>query len=464
MVFAKDGVQAQVHFEKVSCCPQFSPCPDCGKRGKRKQQLHRQVRSIAYGKIVYLDVTYAEYRATCDCCKTFRSLPPGVELGCQYDNRVRQAVLDRLIEDGQSVQKLLVALRRDFRLDLSEGFVYDCLHRETARLEMTEYRRWALEQFSGTLCVDELHLGRYTLLLATDPLKDFPVAFALVDTNDQDHLRRFLNNLKTWGFSPNIVVTDGSNLYPAVLAELWPDARHQLCIFHVMQDVSGHVLDAIKRMRREMARRGNRGRKRRRGRPKKNGPKKKGPKKKGLTLKEKSHFIFKHRYLIVKRRENLSEAEEEILATMLGYLPALKTLRACMDKVFALFSADQTRQQAGCRRSALARNESFQAIPELAKVIKLLSPEKFEKMMAFLHSPAGKRVRTNNHVERANRKLRFFEKVRYKWRHRRSIIRFLLMSLTRWRGEHPNGKTSQPTPNTTINATNSPSQAQLLSG
>jgi transposase-like protein len=33
--------------------------------------------------------------------------------------------------------------------------------------------------------------------------------------------------------NPEVVVTDGSNLYPAVLAELWPDADHQLCVFHV---------------------------------------------------------------------------------------------------------------------------------------------------------------------------------------------------------------------------------------
>ena len=81
-----------------------------------------------------------------------------------------------------------------------------------------------------------------------------------------DHMRRFLENLKNWGFSPEVVVTDGSPLYPNLLAELWPEARHQLCIFHVMQDVNDHVLDAVKRMRRELARRGNRGRRRRRGR------------------------------------------------------------------------------------------------------------------------------------------------------------------------------------------------------
>jgi hypothetical protein len=146
--------------------------------------------------------------------------------------------------------------------------------------------------------------------------------------------------------------------------------------------------------------------------------------------------VFKHRYLIVKRRENLNETEQETLATLLSYLPALETLRTFMDKIYELFSA-QTRQQAGCRRSVLVRSEPFQAILELTKVIEILAPEKFEKMMAFLYSEVGDRVRTNNHVERANRKLRYLEKVRCKWRRRRSIVRFVLLAIHRWWLEHP---------------------------
>jgi hypothetical protein len=38
-------------------------------------------------------------------------------------------------------------------------------------------------------------------------------------------------------------------------------------------------------------------------------------------------------------------------------------------------------------------------------------------------------VRTNNHVERTNRLLRFLEKVRYKWRRRRTLVRFVVLSL-----------------------------------
>ena len=46
-------------------------------------------------------------------------------------------------------------------------------------------------------------------------------------------------------------------------------------------------------------------------------------------------------------------------------------------------------------------------------------------MVTFLECTQEMRVRTNNHVERTNRKIRFDEKVRYKWRSLRSRDRFL---------------------------------------
>lgn len=63
----------------------------------------------------------------------------------------------------------------------------------------------------------------------------------------------------------------------------------------------------------------------------------------------------------------------------------------------------------------------------------MLTREKFAKMIAFLASPAGQRVRTNNYVERTNRRFRFLEKVRYKWRRRRTLVRFVVLTLDRWR-------------------------------
>jgi transposase-like protein len=453
-------MEVKIRRVKVSCCPSSYACPNCGKPGRRKQVLNREVRSIAFGEIKILDVSYAEYRATCDCCRTFRSSPPGIDPRCHYDNQVRDAVLVRLIEDGMNIPKILAAMKRDFLLDLSEGFAYDCVRRRVEELDQADYRRWTVEQFSGTLCIDELHLGRYTLLLATDPIGDFPVAFALIDNNDQEHMHRFLANLKQHGFEPRVVVTDGSPLYPKLLAELWPNAEHQLCVFHVLQDINGYVLDAVKRMRREMKRRGQRGRKRRRGRPKKSSRQRRGP-----TLKDKSHFIFKHRHLIVTKEDNLSETQREHLRTMFEYLPALRTLRDFITRVWQLFEPEQTPHQAHCRRSVLIRSSKFAAVSELSTAMKMLNPDKFSKMIAFLRTSAASKirgkprrragrvvVRTNNHVERTNRKLRFFEKSRYKWRRRRNIVRFLLLAFAHWREKYTTSRQRNSAPTATTSS------------
>jgi hypothetical protein len=420
----------------VHCAPKKAPCPRCGKRGRRKRTVTRRVRTVAYKAVAYLEITSGEYAARCDCSTTFRNTHEGVLPRAAYDNKVRDLVLDRLLKDGMSVERTLQSLRREFLLDLSSGFVYDVLRDRVAQLDLATHRREVLAHFSGTLCVDELHLGRFTLLLATDPLNDLPVAFALVGSNDQPHMRRFLGNLKAWGLAPEVVITDGANLYPAVLAELWPDAAHQLCVFHVIKDINKLILDAVRRMRTAMGRRGRSGRKKKRGR--KGAKAKAAAKRRGLTVKEKAHFVFKHRHLIVKRRENLTEAERGDLKLALEYLPALATLRRFADRIYGVFDTPKDRHQASCRRSALVRDPEFLAVPELVKAMKQLDEEKFAKLMAYLKNPVGRRVRTNNHVERTNRMFRFLEKVRYKWRGRRTLVRFVVLTLDgTWREWSP---------------------------
>jgi hypothetical protein len=411
----------------VHCAPKKAPCPKCGKRGRRKRVVTRRVRTVAYKAVAYLEIAYGEYAARCECSKTFRNTHEDVLPRAAYDNKVRDLVLDRILKDGMSVERTLQSLQREYLLDLSSGFVYDVLRDQVAQLDMASHRRKVLEHFSGTLCIDELHLGRFTLLLATDPLSDLPVAFALVGANDQDHMRRFLGNLKTWGLAPTVVVTDGSNLYPSVLAELWPEAAHQLCVFHVIKDINKLILDAVRRMRTAMGRRGKAGRKKKRGR--KGAKSKAAAKRRGLTVKEKAHFVFKHRHLIVKRQENLTEEERGDLKRMLEYLPALATLRRFADRIYWVFDTPKDWHQASCRKSVLMRDPAFLAVPELVKAMDQLNDEKFTKLMAYLNSPVGRRVRTNNHVERTNRMFRFLEKVRYKWRGRRTLVRFVVLTL-----------------------------------
>src|SRR3954452_12054949 len=420
----------------VHCAPKKAPCPKCGKHGRRKRKVLRRVRTVAYKSIAYLEVTCGEYAACCDCCTTFRNTPEDVLPKATYDNKVRDLVLDRILSDAMNVEQTIESLRREYLLDLSTGFIYDVLRGRAEALDMAAHRRMVLKHFSGTLCVDELHLGRFTLLLATDPLADLPVAFALVSKNDEGHMERFLRNLKTWGLEPTVVVTDGSNLYPAVLKDLWSDADHQLCVFHIIKDINKLVLDAVRRLRTAMSRRGKAGRKKKRGR--KGAKSKAAAARRGLSVKEKAHFVFKHRHLIVTRRENLTEAERDDLARMLEYLPGLATLRRFSDRIYWLFDAPKDAQQAGCRRAAIVRDPAFRAVPELAKALEQLDEERFPKLTAYLKNPVGRRVRTNNHVERTNRMFRFLEKVRYKWRRRRTLVRFAVLVLdATWRAWTP---------------------------
>ena len=414
----------------VRCQPKTHPCPKCGQLGHRKHTFHRRIRSLAYRQEAWLDVYYAEYKATCRCCKYFRSWPLDVPSKSDYDEKVREAVLDRILEDGLNVQRTLESMWRDFGLKLSQGFVYDCLRWRIKQLDMAPHRQMVLEKFSGTLCVDELHLGRFTLLLATDPVSDIPVGFALVGRNDQAHMRRFLKNLKTGGLEPKVVVSDGSPLYPAVLSELWPAARHQLCIFHILKDVNALVLKAVRRLARAMARRGCSGRKRKRGRPSK--WQQASRQARGPGNKEMAAFIMKHRFLIVKNTGDLSEQQWADLRQMFGYLPDLRTLWQFATEANGLFDPEARAQTLWQRRKALLGKERYKEIPELKEAMEALEEGKFKKMVAFTHSEAGKKVRTNNHVERANRKLRFAEKVRYKWRQRKWVLRYVLLALDRW--------------------------------
>jgi hypothetical protein len=148
-----------------------------------------------------------------------------------------------------------------------------------------------------------------------------------------------------------------------------------------------------------------------------------------MTLKEKSAFVFRHRHLIVKRREKLDDSERETLWRMFSYLPELVTLRHFAERVYWLFDAPKDYHQASCRRAALVRDGTFRRVAELVKALEQLSAQKFPKIMAYLRGPVGRRVRTNNHVERTNRMARFLEKMRYKWRRRKTLVRFVVLRL-----------------------------------
>jgi hypothetical protein len=95
------------------------------------------VRTVAYETIAFLEITYGEFQAKCNCCATFRTNPEGAVPQAHCDNKVRDLVLDRILADGMSIERTIESLRREFLLDLSTGFVYDVLRGRAEQLDMT---------------------------------------------------------------------------------------------------------------------------------------------------------------------------------------------------------------------------------------------------------------------------------------------------------------------------------------
>ena len=102
-----------------------------------------------------------------------------------------------------------------------------------------------VEEFSGILCVDEVYQDKMALLLAIDPetldgdhLVGYELTHGQVERKDVEN---FLSRLKRAGIEPEEVITDGSPLYPGSLKEVWPQAAHQLCLFHVTRLVTAEI-------------------------------------------------------------------------------------------------------------------------------------------------------------------------------------------------------------------------------
>lgn len=320
------------------------------------------------------------------------------------------------------------ALERDFLLKLSTGFLYDCLEYAVKKYDGAEFRAKVLSEFSGSLCVDEIHLGHRVVLIASDPVSDNPIACALVSKNDAAHMLRFLRNLKNHGFSPQTVISDRSPLYPKAIAEVWPDANHQLCVFHVISEVNDQVLNAVGEVRRTLKpKRIKQGR----GRPSKRN---RARVKKLKEQREQADRLFRRRHLLVTKKSNLRREDQSTLTELLSLSPTLGVLRMFVNDLHKLFAVRRSQTQAWKIWRRIRRNPSYRRNKHLVKALEVLKKSNMVRLFNYLERDVSIRskIRTNNHVERCNRVLRYLEKVRYKWRSRRTIVRHILLQFENW--------------------------------
>jgi hypothetical protein len=124
----------------------------------------------------------------------------------------------------------------------------------------------------------------------------------------------------------------------------------------VLKDLNDCLFDAFRRRR--PGRQGKR--KRRRGRPSK--AQRRARARRGLVSAQ-AHFLWKHRHLIVRSPESLSDRERQYLMQMLASLPAFGALWNFVAGVYQLFDTQQSPHQARCRGPPRPRCPSSKPTP-----------------------------------------------------------------------------------------------------
>lgn len=427
------GSQAD-YIQHESIKPMYYPCPQCQTQGKRKRVNTRRIAHVAaLNRRSWIVAEFGVYQARCDCCNYFQAAIPGVPHRGRYSFEVRNTVANALIRDRMPYLSVMRRMQEDYRLSLSLGYIHACFLWAHNQINMESHWDFVHANFSGVLCIDEVHDSGRTILFATDPLGDFTVSFKVVNKNDQPHMDTFLQALKDQGLRAEVVITDGSPLYKDSLQRYWAEVEHQLCVFHVIKEVNKLILDGVRAIKNRLKRQGNKGRKKRPGRPSKKAQKLR--QRQGMTKKEQATFIWEHQYLIVRKQETLSKQDKQDLALMLTIAPDLKVFRQFNQQFYRLFQRGITKQCARSRRTRMVNNPLYQANAFLAKALKKISKDKFDKMIIFLGWNDGQR--TNNHVERNNRVFRMMQKTRYKRRKTHTIEKALELELYARMVEHP---------------------------
>ena len=415
--------------------PRLYRCPECGTKGRRVRVASHWVPHVGLlNRRSWLHAEVGVYKAKCTCCKYFQAPIPGVPSGGRYSYEVRNTIANAVIRDRMPYRLVQQRMAEDYRLDLSVGYIHDCFVWAHTQIDLEAHWDFVVSNFSGVLCIDEVHDSGRTILFASDPLRDFTVSFELVESNDQEHMNAFLQKLKERGLKVKVAITDGSPLYKDSLQSYWVGLEHQLCVFHVIKEVNKLILDGVRSIKNQLQRQGNKGRKRKKGRPTEKARQQRA-RRQGMTKKEQATLIWDHQYLIVRKQDELTDEEKEHLGVLFQIAPELEDFRRFNQQFYALFDKDITQQQSRYRRTRMVNNPLYQANSFLARALKKLAKDKFEKMIVFL---GWENVdATNNHVERNNRVFRMMQKTRYKRRRTHTIRRALELDLYARMIKHP---------------------------
>jgi hypothetical protein len=217
--------------------------------------------------------------------------------------------------------------------------------------------------------------------------------------------RRFQGALAGRGLTLHGITTDGSELYPQPISEVFGAVKHQVCRFHILAELNKAVLRAVAQIRKHLAAQKP---KLPRGRP--GTPEAKRTARQRQRLRRKIGDLFEHRHLFVKRQ--LTPGERQTLRRISRGLPQLRALREIVEEIYRLFDR-RCRTETALRKSARLRAH-VRRFKGVGPILQKLQSPNLEEALTFLDDRLlGS---TSNAVDRGNRRHRKMQKTVYRVR------------------------------------------------
>jgi hypothetical protein len=288
-----------------------------------------------------------------------------------------------------------------------------------------EYVDAVLAEFSGYIAADELYDGPFCVLSIVDNRTFRRITYEVLD-HDPTHVdierffRAFQSALQQRGLGVRGITTDGSDLYPKPISNVFGDVPHQVCEFHVLKELTKAVLRAVAKVRKELAASKP---KLGRGRPSSAAARQAARRRKRID--EKVGDLFQHRYLFVQHE--LTPAQRRTLWRITRGQRELRTLREIMDQVYRLFDR-RCRTETALERLARLRRRVGR-FKKIGKTLQKLFSPNLEKALTFLDDKLL--PSTSNAVERGNRRHRKMQKTVYRVRTKPSIASRIALDMER---------------------------------
>ena len=294
---------------------------------------------------------------------------------------------------------------------------------------MEQYDPWAFEDFSGYLAVDEVYDGPFCVLFIVDGKSQRRLAYDVLDhTPAHADIRTFFQGFKgkviQRGLSVRGITTDGSQLYPEMIEEVFPGVPHQVCRFHVLKGITHDVLTAVSHIRQTIRKTmpplG-------RGGTFTQDQKDRAAQRK--SIRRDNQELLQNRFLLVQR--SLTPEQKLWVDGKSLLYPEIGKLRSLMDQVYDLYDPAFFHHELAMTKLRLLRTR----IPEFQDFGKLpskLASSGLEKSLTYFKD---RRIEsTSNVVERANRRHQKMQKSVYHLKTHQSLRHRIALDLFRDRG------------------------------